>query len=89
MPNEQDLNSLMNSYGVSSSGFSFSWPNIMGGIIFGIIGWSAFNYGRKNQAYKPLGIGLVLMVFPYFVSNTLLLYLVGIVISSLLYFWKD
>jgi hypothetical protein len=89
MPSEQELNSLMSTYGVSSTGFSFNWPNIFGGIIFGIIGWFAFSYGRKNQAYKPLSIGLVLMVYPYFVSNTWLLYAIGIAISSLLYFWKD
>jgi hypothetical protein len=86
---EQTLNTLMNTYGVSSAGFNFSWPNIIGGIVFGIIGFYAFNYGRKEKAYKPLAIGLVLMVYPYFVSNTIMLYVLGIAISSLLYFWRD
>ena len=70
-------------------GFNFNWPNIIGGLLFGIVGWYAFSYGRKEKAYKPLTIGLVLMVYPYFVSNTILLYILGVGLSSLLYFWRD
>ena len=86
---EQSLNTLMNTYGVSSSGFNFSWPNIIGSMIFGIIGWYAFSHGRKEKAYKPLAIGLVLMVYPYFISNTFWMYVVGIVLTASLYFWRD
>ena len=89
MPTEQEMNAVMASYGMNPSGFSFSWANIIGGLIFGIIGWCAFNYGRKERNYKILSIGLVLMVYPYFISNTILMYVVGAAITSLLYFWRD
>ena len=89
MPNGQDLGTILNTYGMNPASGNFNWANIMAYVIFGIIGWYAFNYGRKEKSTKPLVIGIVLMVYPYFVANTILLYAVGIGISSLLYFWKD
>lgn len=89
MPSEQELNSVLSSYGVSASGMNFSFANIMAWVIFGIIGWYAASYGWKNKSYKPLIIGVGLMIYPYFISNTILLYVIGVVLSSLLYFWRD
>jgi len=89
MPSQQEISTILNTYGVSPASVSFSFANIMGYIIFGIIGWCAFNYGRKEKNYKVLVIGLVLMLYPYGVTNTLWLYLIGIGVSSLLYFWRD
>ena len=90
MPDQQQLNMMMKAYGVDpsvSSGFTFG--NIMAWIIFGIVGMYAFNYGRKEKAYKPLVIGLTLMIYPYFVHNTWVLYLVGIGLTALIFIWKD
>jgi hypothetical protein len=89
MPSEQEMNTILNTYGINSSSFNFSWPQLIGGFIFGIVGLYAFNYGRKEKNYKVLSIGLVLMVYPYFVSNTILVYAIGLGVSSLLYFWRD
>ena len=89
MPTDEQMNSVLSTYGINASSFNFSWPNLIGSFIFGVIGWYAFNYGRKEKSYKPLVIGLVLMVYPYFVPNTILLYVIGVGISSLLYFWRD
>ncbi len=46
--------------------------------LFGTVGFAYFVYGKKQEAIVPLLCGVVLMVFPYFVSNTLLLAAVGI-----------
>lgn len=90
MPDEQTMNTVLSTYGISPSvTSSFTFANIMAWVIFGLIGMFAFKYGRKEKSYKPLIIGVVLMVYPYFVSNTIVLYAVGIVLTSLLYFWKD
>jgi ABC-type uncharacterized transport system permease subunit len=89
MPTEQDMNSVLSTYGINLNTSSFSFANIMAWVIFGIIGMCAFNYGRKEKALKPALIGLVLMIYPYFVSNTIVLYVVGVGVSLLLYFWKD
>jgi hypothetical protein len=51
---------------------------IIGSIIFGLIGFVAFRQGRK-RGHKPyLWLGLVLMLYPYLISNTWLLYAVGV-----------
>ena len=83
------MSTILNAYGVNLSNMNFSWANIMAWLIFSIIGLSAFNYGRKEKNYRALTIGIVLMVYPYFVSSTLWLYVLGAGFSSLLYFWKD
>lgn len=40
------------------------------GVLWGAIGLGFFVYGRKQRAPVPWVCGLVLMVFPYFVSAT-------------------
>ena len=47
-----------------------------------------FIYGKKQRTVVPLICGLMLMIFPYFVSNTFLLVTVGVVLISLPYFFR-
>jgi hypothetical protein len=56
------------------------------GLVFGSFGLAYFIYGRKQQALVPLLCGLVLMVFPYFVANTIVLVLIGVVLIVTPYF---
>ena len=81
----------MSTYGGSSllGAGGFNWANLIGGLIFGIIGWCTFMYGRKAKSAKPMVIGIVLMVYPYFIPNTFLLYAIGVALTASLYFWKD
>ena len=58
---------------------------LFGSLLFGAIGLAAFLYGKKNAAPKPMVIGLVLMIFPYFVPQTWLLYGVGCALTALLF----
>jgi len=60
--------------------------SIIWGLIFGSIGLGYFVYGKKQKSIVPLISGLGLMVFPYFVSNTLLLMIVGLLLSVIPYF---
>ena len=55
-------------------------------LLFSAVGVSYFIYGKKQRAPVPLVCGLVLMVFPYFVSSTLLLVIIGVVLMTLPYF---
>ena len=59
---------------------------ILWGIIFGSIGLGYFIYGKKQQVAMPMICGLGLMVYPYFISNTLLLLLIGAALSAVPYF---
>ena len=92
MPDAQTLNSVLNAYGVSNpltSAGGINWWNIFGGIIFGIIGWYAFWHGKKEKSWRPMVIGILLMVYPYFISNTFLAFGIGSALTAALYFWRE
>jgi hypothetical protein len=57
-------------------------------VLFGSIGLGFFIYGRKQSAPVPLLCGIALMVFPYFVSNQLLLVGIGVVLCAIPYFLR-
>ena len=56
------------------------------GLLFGSFGFAFFVYGKKQKAVVPLVCGLLLMVFPYFVTNTILLVAAGIALMAVPYF---
>ena len=60
--------------------------SLLWGLLFGSIGLGFFVYGKKQRAIVPLVCGLALMVFPYFVSNTLLIVAIGVALITLPYF---
>ncbi|OGW79752.1 MAG: hypothetical protein A3G33_01735 [Omnitrophica bacterium RIFCSPLOWO2_12_FULL_44_17] len=66
-----------------------SATNLIAGIIFGGIGFVAFIYGKKQASWKPLAIGIALMAYPYFVSNTIALYAIGGLLTLSLFFFHD
>lgn len=57
-------------------------------LLFGIFGLGFFTYGKRQGALIPLGVGLTLMIYPYFVSNLALLVCIGIALILLPYFFK-
>ncbi len=59
---------------------------LLWGVLFSGIGVGFFIYGKKQGAPVPLICGLILMAYPYLVSNTLLLVGIGIVLVALPYF---
>jgi len=75
----------------SSSGLvgGFSMWGLIGGILFGSIGFGVFIYGKKNSEFRPMLIGIALMVYPYFLRGTIALYLVGISLTAALYFFRE
>ena len=65
-----------------------STSSLLWGLLFGAVGLGFFIYGKKQKAVVPLVCGLVLMTFPYFVSNTILLVAIGVALMVLPYFVK-
>jgi hypothetical protein len=61
---------------------------LLWGLLFGSIGLGYFIYGKKQRAVVPLVCGLALMLFPYFVSGTLLLVGIGAVLMAIPYFLR-
>jgi hypothetical protein len=63
---------------------------IAGAILFGIVGLVAWRHGRKQELARPKWIGLALMLYPYVVPQTWLMYLVGAALCVWLYFvWGE
>lgn len=58
-------------------------------VLFGAIGFAAFIYGKKSYRWKPLGLGVALMVYPYFISRTWLLYAIGGVLCAGLFLFRE
>lgn len=61
---------------------------LLWGLLFGAFGFAYFMYGRKHKAVVPLFCGLTLMIFPYFVANTIALAVIGTVLVFVPYFVK-
>jgi len=61
-----------------------SW--LLWGLLFGSIGLGFFVYGKRQKAVVPLVCGLALMIFPYFVSDTIPLVGIGIMLMAVPYF---
>jgi hypothetical protein len=78
-----DLNSLQ------SLGLALPSPAYLFGLIFfGIVGFAAYRYGKKTALAKPKWIGVALMLYPYVVSETVLLYTVGAALCAALYVYR-
>jgi hypothetical protein len=60
---------------------------LFGMIVFGLIGLVAFRRGRKSGRRLTLWLGVALMLYPYAVSPTWLLYAAGIALCAAL--WLD
>ena len=58
---------------------------IVGAILFGIVGYIAFRRGRKNSQPVLVWTGVALMLYPYAVQQTWLMWLVGAALSAWVY----
>ena len=67
---------------------SFSLATIILAIFFGLIGFAAFRYGRKNAEPRQLFLGIALMAYGYFVSNAWVSLGIGTLLTLLLFFPK-
>ena len=60
--------------------------SLLWGLLFGSIGLGFFIYGQRQKMVVPLVCGVALMIFPYFVSNTMLLVILGVALVAIPYF---
>ncbi len=65
---------------------NFSVADLVLAIFFGLVGFAAFRYGRKNQEPRPLFVGVALMAYGYFVTNAWVSLAIGSVLTLLLFF---
>jgi hypothetical protein len=67
----------------------FTAANLIGGLVFGSIGFVAFTYGKRMHVWKPMLLGLVLMGYPYFVSNDIAVFVIGILGTAALFLFRE
>jgi len=69
--------------------FVLSTANLIGNLLFSSVGFVAFVYGKRMNLWKLMLCGLALMVFPYFVGDTAMMYAIGAAGSIALFFLRD
>lgn len=62
---------------------------IFWGVIFGGIGAGYFIYGKKQHQIVAMISGIALCFYSYFITNAVLIILVGIVLMALPFFIKN
>ena len=73
---------------LNSLGFSLPSPAYLAGaLLFGILGFAAYRYGKGAELPTFKWTGVALMLYPYFIGQTWLLYAVGVALCGGLYLW--
>ena len=62
---------------------------LLGGFVFGTIGMGSFAYGRSLDRWKPKVLGILLMIYPYFITNRWAMWAVGVILCGTLWFHHD
>lgn len=65
---------------------SISFTTIAIAIVFSLVGFAAYRYGKKNSEPRQLFLGIALMAYGYFVSNAWVSLSIGAVLTLLLFF---
>jgi hypothetical protein len=67
---------------------NLSAANLIGGFVFGSIGFVAFIYGKRMNLWRPMLLGIALMVYPCFISDDLLMIAIGTIGTAGLFFLR-
>jgi len=59
---------------------------LMSSLIFGSIGMWYFIYGKKDRKIIPLLSGIIMMIYPYFITNIYYSVLLGIFLMVIPFF---
>lgn len=61
---------------------------LVAGFVFGVFGFFIFKYGKQESNGKRMILGLILMVYGYFVPNPWAAWAIGIILVFLNYRWR-
>lgn len=73
-----DNASVIESLGLTLPGPAY----LFGAIVFGLIGFAAYRYGKRAGRSLTEWLGVALMLYPYAIAQTWLLYVVGAVLCA-------
>ncbi len=66
---------------------NFSLSSLAASFVFGVFGLYFFRHGKKQGHIPSLLVGLILMIYPYFIENAILLWGIGFGLLFLEYQW--
>ena len=75
----------MSSQGGEGTLFGMSAWGLVASLVFSGIGYFYFKRGRYQGDTLKIGCGVVMMVYPYFVTNALYIVLIGALLMSVPY----
>lgn len=58
---------------------------LIGNLVVSGVGFVLFSYGRKQRRFPHTAMGIVLMVYPYFIDSVGLMFGVGALLCALLF----
>jgi len=73
-----DLETSLKSLGISLPSPAY----IFGAVLFGLIGIAAYRYGKRTGRRRSKWLGVALMLYPYAIAQTWLLYVVGVALCA-------
>lgn len=62
---------------------------LLGAVLFGIYGYVAFRRGKKTANNPLKWIGVALMLYPYAVSETWMLWGIGVALCAVAFFKRE
>lgn len=75
---------------LQSLGFTLPSPAyLVGVILFGLIGVIAYRYGKKNARNYVKWLGIALMLYPYLVPSTWMMYIIGLGLCGACYHYRE
>lgn len=63
----------------------FEWPTpayLLGALLFGVLGFAAWRHGKKQGKPRTRWLGVALMLYPYLVSSTWVLWFAGLALCA-------
>lgn len=66
-------------------GLGLQWPSpayLFGALLFGVLGMAAWRRGKRQGRPRTRWLGLALMLYPYLVSSTWVLYGAGVALCA-------
>jgi hypothetical protein len=74
---------------LQSLGITLPTPAYIAGVIlFSVLGFAAWRWGGRRERPPVRWLGLALMLYPYVVSDTLGLYVVGATLCAAIYYYR-
>jgi predicted membrane protein len=61
---------------------------LLWGVLFSSVGLGFVIYAKQQRAVVPLVCGIILMIYPFFVNNVVVLVAVGVAVSAVPYFFR-